>query len=93
MEGLQIHHDIHNNIMEIITKKEDTNKEICNKLTDYLKQFSDTENRGILRTILTTLKTVRKIEGFDNIYETYLELFYKLGGTLYINIEKETTKK
>ena len=79
MDSLQIHRDIRNNIMEIILNKEDDNKQICIKLNDYLEQFLSTKSRGILRTILTTIKPIRKIEGFDIIYEKYFNLFQDLG--------------
>ena len=76
-----MHHDIRNNIREIILNKEDDNEQICIKLNDYLEQFLSTKSRGILRTILTTLKPIRKIKGFDVIYEKYFNLFQDLGGT------------
>jgi len=81
MDSLQMHHDIRNNIREIILNKEDDNEQICIKLNDYLEQFLSTKSRGILRTILTTLKPIRKIKGFDVIYEKYFNLFQDLGGT------------
>jgi hypothetical protein len=79
--SVDYHNELHDNITSIITNKDLDNKQICDELNNFLEQYLNSDSRGTVRTILMTLKPVRKIEGFDVIYDKFYKRFRELGGT------------
>jgi hypothetical protein len=78
--GLEIHRKIHNDIMYILTKESTSNSATVFELEEYLNPYFLTESRGILRTILTTLKPTRKLPLFKELYDRGYSRFVELGG-------------
>jgi hypothetical protein len=78
--GLEIHHKIYNDIIYILTKESTSNSATVFQLEEYLKPYLLSESRGILRTILTTLKPTRNLPLFDDLFLKYYDRFVELGG-------------